>query len=596
MGDASILRLTARGLPACAAVGLLVGGLEALPLALAVKLAFPLWWYAALVLAAGAVYAALGLAVGAALGPLVHLAMRRIVVERGLGAQLALTAGALLLLLFSGFAEDAVASGRGPVAALLLALPLVLVATTFLLASRLYRPSERPAWPSAVVAGISAGGFVLLLLGGLGLRGSALGASGALPTDPRVLVVLVDSLRADLGSASTPAWDRLAASGATFTRAVTPHADTASAFATLQTGLSPLRHEVLGEGDRLRRVEALLSATFQAEGYATGGFVSSGSLGRAGGFDYGFDVYDDERAALPAALARVRPFGLALRVAGLVPERRADARTVDRFLGWLDGVADRPFFAIVHLHGPRAPYEPHGLPGFEANGSPGAPAFDHAATLGATGLDETDQRALRRLYREEVTAVDAQLGRMLDAVEGWGIADRTLVVVVGTGGEVLGEHGGAFTDRGLFDATVRVPLVIAPPGLAAPARVDADVRLYDLYATLLDHAELRPRHESESIALQGYIDGRRDRSLPTAVLGRDLDGAWAIGARNNGVKYWVRLADGAEHLFDLDEDPRESTDLRERMPDTLDQARRLVHPDRVRLTSLLRERPGLTVE
>ncbi len=594
MEDASVLRLALRGIPACAAAGLAIGGLEALPLALAVKVELSVAQQAAATLLAGGLYAVLGAAFGGVVGLVVHPLMRRIVVARGLAAQLALAAGALLLLLFTGFAEEAADDGRGAVAIVLLGLPLFFVGALFLLASRLYRdPSARASW---IAGGVGAGAFVLLLLGGVGLRASGPAVGQALPSDPRVLVLLVEGLRTDRGAAPTPSLDRLAASGVAFTGAVTPSPEPAAAFASLQTGLSPLRHEVLVPGDRLRRVDALLSATFRAEGYATAAFVSSADLAGRSGFDHGFDVYDDDRLPGPAAFGRIRPIGLAARLAGLLPAERADARTVDRFLGWLDGVTARPFFAIVHLRGPQAPYVPHGLPGFEANGPPDQPTFDHAAAGPGPFTAEADQRALRRLYREEVAALDAQIGRILDAIDGHGLADRTLVVVVGTGGQVLGEHDGVFSGRGLYDATVRVPLVLARPSDPGGTTVDVDVRTLDLYETLLEHAELRARHESEAISLIGYLDGKRDRPLPTAILGRDPDGAWAVGARNNGVKYTVRLVDGEERMFDLDEDPGETTDIRESMPETLDQARRLVHPDRVRLTELLRTGGRLTAE
>lgn len=590
MEDSSIVRLTLRGLPGCIAVGLLVGGLEALPLALAVKVDVGLGALAALILLSAAGFAALGAIVGLPLGLLSHAALRRFVVERGLGAQVALTGGLLIFVLFSGFAEEAFADGRAAAALFLLGLPLLLMATGFLLVSRLYRPGEGAVSAPLVLSGVGLGGLVLLLLAGLGLRAGQGPSASGLPSDPRVLVVMVDSLRADLGAAPTPNLDRLSARSASFSSAIVPQPESGPSLATLQTGLHPLRHEVIAPGDRLRRVEALLSATFEAEGFATGGFVSSAELDHRYGFDFGFQVYDDDRIGGLPALGRVRLVDLALRLTGLAPADRPDAATVDRFLAWLDRASDLPFFAVVHLHGPRAPYRSHGLPGFEASGPQGAGLVDHRARLGDTDFDEVERRALRRLYREEIAAVDLQLGRILDAIDAHELTSRTLVVVVGTGGEVLGEHGGAFTHRGLFDATVRVPLILAVPGLDSAQVFPYDVRLQDLYPTLLAHAELRPRHESEGLSLGGFLTGRRDKSLPNALVGRDLDGAWAVGLRSGGAKFVVRLIDGVERLFDLDEDPRETQDAAETMPATVDQARRIVHPDRVRLTELVRSR------
>lgn len=589
MEGSSVLRLAVRGVPAGAMAGLLVGGIEALPLALGVKIELSLVQLATLVGISGVLYAAIGAVVSLCVGLPLHGAMRRIVVARGLAAQLALTTGLLLLLLFSGFAVQAFGDGRYLAALMLLFMPLLLTFTTFLLASRLYRDADRSRSPFGTVAAVGGGGYALLLIAGLVLRGSTAAGGLALPTDPRFVVVVVDALRADLHDLPAPNLQALAAEGVHFTSAITPQPDTAPAVASLLTGLAPLRHEVLGAGDRLRRVEALLPATFRSEGYATGGFVSTPDLRHELGFGYGFQVYDDELVVGMHALWRLRPLALVQALIG-APSARPDDATVDRFLAWLDGVTERPFFAMVHLHGPRAPFRPHGLPGFEANGTLQNPVIDHAAILDKPVDGATDLRLLRRLYREEVAAVDAQIGRIMQAIGDRQIDDRVVLVVVGTGGQLLGEHGGVISHRGLYDPTVRVPLIVRVPGGASGAVVDADVRMFDLYATLLEHAELRSRHESDAIPLGRYLRGERSQDLSSTLIGRDLDGGWSIGVRNNGVKYIQRLDDDGELLFDLDEDPEELDDVMERMPQTADQARGMLSPHVSRLRALLRRR------
>lgn len=584
MDDTRIHILVLFGALRCGGMGLLVGSIEALTLAVTLKLPVGIVGYLTLAGVAVGSFGLFGLLIGAVLGVPVHLALRRVVVSRGLAVQLAVTTAVLFATLFSGFALEEWFDGRAWVAVFLAVFPLFLMAVVFLLAGRLFRLREMgqrsplPFLPTALVAALCVVGA------GTALQASKdSGGSGALDSDPRVLVVVVDSLRADLGGAPAPAFDRLATLGAMFSDAVTPSPETAPAVASLFTGLPPLRHEVLRDGDRLRRVRALLAATFEDEGYATGGFVSDPALSHELGFDFGFRVYDDDVGAPIPGVERLRLGGLAVAALGLADGSRSGDVTTSRFLGWLDDHADVPFFAVVHLHEPREPFVPHGLPGFAANGTPTQPLLDHRGRLGETDFSETDQRVLRRLYQEEVATVDRNLGRMIASIEAHDLMDKTVVVVVGTGGELLGEHGGAFTHRGLFDPTVKVPLLLHVPGAEGDVVVSPQVRIHDLYSTLLLHAELEPRHQAEAIPLLDYLSGKRSKPLWTPVVGKDVNGTWVVGARNNGIKYIRTLDTGHERLFDVDEDPDEARDQALAMPDTLRDARGLVASDAVRL-------------
>ena len=127
-----------------------------------------------------------------------------------------------------------------------------------------------------------------------------------------------------------------------------------------------------------------------------------------------------------------------------------------------------------------------------------------------------------------------------------------------------------------FDEVVRVPLVLRAPGLErAVARVPAQVRLMDVANTVVDWLQLDPMDESEGVLLLPYAEGEADHTVWCALVGQDLDGAWLIGMRNNGIKY-VRRPDGAEALFALGDDPRETTSVHADQPAALEQARRLL--------------------
>ena len=165
-------------------------------------------------------------------------------------------------------------------------------------------------------------------------------------------------------------------------------------------------------------------------------------LNRRFGLDEGFEVYDDAVRRDPA------------RAEQLEAERRGGA-VVDAALGWL-GTASGPFFLWIHLYDPHAPYAP--------------PA-------GFAGAD-------RDPYDGEVAYADAQVGRVVSALEAAGLSARTIVAVTSDHGEALGEHGEQTHGMLTYDATLRVPLVIARPGGSA-ARDDEPRSLADLGPMLL---------------------------------------------------------------------------------------------------------------
>ena len=172
--------------------------------------------------------------------------------------------------------------------------------------------------------------------------------------------------------------------------------------------------------------------------------VSAFVLDSRFGLDQGFASYDDDLS------------GGHESAMFLVSETGADG-TVDRALAWLDGKGERPWFLWTHFFDPHAEYRAP-----EPYGSRLAP------------------------YDAEIAFVDAQLGRLLDAIAERGELERTLVVVTADHGESLGEHGEATHGVFIYDATTRVPLLLSHPSLALGKRVSEVVSSVDISPTCLE--------------------------------------------------------------------------------------------------------------
>ncbi|MCY2963657.1 MAG: sulfatase, partial [Planctomycetota bacterium] len=170
--------------------------------------------------------------------------------------------------------------------------------------------------------------------------------------------------------------------------------------------------------------------------------------------------------------------------------------------------------------------------------------------------DNRQWRNLTRSYLACTSFVDAQIGRLLQALEEAGQADNTIVVVWGDHGWHLGEKG--ITGKNtLWERSTRVPLIFAGPGIAAGGRCGQPAELLDLYPTLVELCGLPPRDDLEGVSLFPQL---RDAS---AVRSRP-----AITSHNQGnhtvrsVRWrFIRYADGTEELYDHETDPNEWTNL-----------------------------------
>lgn len=351
------------------------------------------------------------------------------------------------------------------------------------------------------------------------------------PSRPNVLLISIDTLRADhIGSygyaaAQTPTLDALAARGLRFSQATTVAPLTLPAHASLLTGTFPTFHGVRDNGQfYLDDSQTTLAEVLKANGYRTGGFVGAFVLDRRWGIAQGFDSYFDEFDLAKYELA-----------AGIDAAQRPAGEVVDRASAWISADRQKPFFAWVHLYDPHAPYA--------------APA-EYAGRFPQT---------MEGAYDAEVAYVDAQVARLLKAVEG----RRTLIVVVGDHGEALGDHQEQQHGFFVYDAVTQVPLVISGTTHADPRVVTDQVRIVDVMPTVLEEA---------AIAVPSSVQGR---SLLPAGRGERMDllalsetwypryhYGWSELTAVRDGRYKLIAAPRRE-LYDLQNDPGELTNIAE---------------------------------
>ena len=347
-------------------------------------------------------------------------------------------------------------------------------------------------------------------------------ASSAPAGARHLVLVTIDTLRADrvgaygYSRARTPHIDGLAARGIRFERAYATAPITLPSHASLMTGRYPPGHGARHNGIRVDSAVPSLAKTLAAAGFATGGFVTAFPLDRRFGLDAGFETYSDR---LPKG-SRGRP-----------ENERPGREAVDEALAWLatNRRAARRLFLWVHLFEPHAPY-----------GRPGA------------------GRSLADRYDDEVAESDAQVGRILEALGPE--AGSTVVVVASDHGEAFGEHGEISHSLFVYDTTLRVPLVVAGPGV--PARIaGSPVSLVDVVPTVLPLLKLTP-FDSDGTDLSRTFTGAdpAPRELYAESFAPLLDFGWSPlrSIRSGGFKF---IDAPRAELYDTTRDPGETTDL-----------------------------------
>jgi arylsulfatase A-like enzyme/tetratricopeptide (TPR) repeat protein len=353
---------------------------------------------------------------------------------------------------------------------------------------------------------------------------------------PNVILVSLDTTRADhLGcygdkDARTPTLDELAGRGVLFAQAATPAPLTLPAHSSLMTGFYPTFHGVRLNGTTaLGASHTTLAEALAQDGYQTGAFVGAFVLDSRWGLNQGFRVYDDQ-----FDLKKFKHLDLA----GV---QRPANEVVDAALRWLDGQKQVPFFAWVHLYDAHSPYEPP-----------------------EPFVSEFRSRGLPGLYDGEISFVDQQLARLLAWLQGAGLDQRTVVLIVGDHGEALGAHGEGTHGYFIYDEAVRVPFIVATPfdelrGL----RVDAQVSLVDVFPTVLALAGIEstvPVNGRSLLPLMFKQSPDDHRYAYSEAMTSGLQYGWSELHALRSPRYKFIQAPRPE-LYDLVADPGEKTNV-----------------------------------
>jgi arylsulfatase A-like enzyme/Tfp pilus assembly protein PilF len=346
---------------------------------------------------------------------------------------------------------------------------------------------------------------------------AALTCSAATP----VILISVDTLRADHVGKRTPHIDMLARNGTLFSQVNTPFPLTLPAHTALLTSSYPFMNGVEDNGIPLKSSAATLATVLKNAGYRTSAFVGSFVLDRRFGLSRGFDVYDG-------------PLDIHNKVtSGPIERKRPGDQVEEAAKHWLEDNASAPVFLFLHLYDLHAPYN---LP------------LDPNLRHGETG------------YQAELAYVDQVLGDFLAFLQRRGLFEKALIVFTSDHGEGLGEHGESSHGYFIYQSTLHVPLIIHwPSGLKriSQERVDDPASLLDVAPTILDAIGVaRPSEMRGRSLLSG---GSNEEVYSESVYARNhFDCAGLRSLRLGGFKY---IDAPKPELYDLSSDPNEQQNL-----------------------------------
>jgi len=482
---------------------------------------------------------------------------------------------------------------------------------------------------------------VVVCFGLVALHGPAVAAAPP-GSRPNVLLICVDDLKPLLGCYGTttvksPNIDRLAARGVLFQRAFCNQAVCAPSRNSLMTGLRPPTLGIYELSTFFRESvpnAVTLAEYFKQQGYRTEAMGKIYHVGhgnhddpqswsvphwtpKGGGYVLKETAAEGQKrgaeakaAGVPAAKMASLPKGVATECADVPDEAYGDGMIAAEAIGRIQAAKDRPgesFFIAVGFLKPHRPfvapkkywdlYRPTDfkLPSIQVPPE-GAPEFApttwgelrNYSDIPKTG-PLTDEQKLHLIhgYHAATSFMDAQLGRVLDALDASGLASNTIILFWGDHGWHLGDHG-MWCKHTNYEHAARIPLIVAASGQCKPgSRCGSVVETVDIYPTLCELAGL---------AVPAGLEGRsfaaavKDAASPTKpyvyhvyprstkelgpILGR------AVRTERYRLVEWKKIGAAPDtailELYDYEKDPDETRNLAAEQPQVVAQLRTML--------------------
>ena len=401
-----------------------------------------------------------------------------------------------------------------------------------------------------------------------------------------VIFLVIDTLRKDhLNIYGYPRetlvhLKKFAQEGVAFNHAISQATMTKISIPSMVTSLYPLSHTVLGFEHGLPASAKTIAEVFREEGYATVAYSSVPFTGKANNMHQGYDELHEVASISDSEY-----------------HSKTARHYVDRLIPWIEEHRDAPFFVFLHLFDPHSPFRPR--PPYDTIwGAPGSK--DRLAELEAdmrkkeirTGMDNMPTKAdylktgnkpeeLLKIYTDwydgSIRGVDAEIGRLLEALREMGLEQDTLMVWATDHGEEFWEHGRLFHGHSVYGELNQVPLVFHWPNnpeIRKGVMVDQQIENIDIMPTILALAGIHGPTNMQGRSLVPLLNGSGTASwqeLPaiTQAMVGPLDGPPGGDRGTNTERPHFGIIDHGWKLVRKEVDPDVQEELYEHPVDYL---------------------------
>lgn len=430
-------------------------------------------------------------------------------------------------------------------------------------------------------------------------------ASAMADTRLNVLLIVADDLRPELAcygadEVRSPHIDRLAKKGMLCRRAYVQYPVCNPSRASFLSGLRPDETGILSNDvpfrTRLPDIVAL-PELFRQHGWFTAGIGKIFHRGQdAAGeparfqdpksWDHFFDASRDPRGIGRGGVGRNLTDGrlkwCEWRAADGGDDDQPDGANVVAALRVLEEHKDGPFFLALGIHKPHDPFvaprayfdlDPEASTKLADEPADRSPRVRHAIPNDRDFVAFTDRerREFKRAYHACVSYADAQIGRVLAALDRLELWDRTIVILIGDHGYHLGEHDW-WNKVTVYELGVRAPLIAWVPGAKGMGRAtDALIEFVDLYPTLAEYAGLEPPHRLSGASLRPIFEDPAHPGKPAAYSQVNRGSVVGRSVRTPRHRYteWGPAGSEGVELYDHDHDAGEYHNRADR-PETAD--------------------------
>lgn len=386
-----------------------------------------------------------------------------------------------------------------------------------------------------------------------------------------MILLTIDSLRADHSGCCgcpedvSPNIDNLAKKGALFLEAMSNGTHTASSFPPILTSSYASFHDIAEKtsGIILRPEYRTVAEELQNRGYSTATFHANPYISRFFNYNKGFDVFEDFIEKRDKKHYLPKDFNIFHRILEYFRlmnaffnrllwngrEKRANAIN-QKAISWLENIT-HPFFLWLHYMDVHVPYM-----------SPNCTLFERMIALNLyrkrhKHLSDQELERLIKLYDDEIRYVDSEIGFFLNDLEKIGVSlDNTYVIVTSDHGEKFNEHQETVHGGKPYNEVIRVPLIIAGPGIEEDMVIKDQVCLLDLSPTILDLLNIERIESFLGTSLLPLMRGKK--MAKRYIISED-----ARGTLSCTTQKWklIRDAGGECEFYDLEKDPQERVNL-----------------------------------